>query len=107
MENDELYRAHIIEAIERIERFTVGMDYEHFRDDDKTIAAVVRQFEIIGEAVKSLSIEFTRRYPSIPWQSIAGMRDKLIHQYFGVDVREVWHSATVDIPKLKKTLTGE
>jgi len=66
--------------------------------------AVIREIEIIGEATKNLSLEFRERYPDIPWRSITGMRDKVIHEYFGVDIDAVWDTATRDIPLLKEKL---
>jgi uncharacterized protein with HEPN domain len=80
----------ILEAIKRIRIFTSGMDYEAFMDDIKTRDAVVRNFEIIGEASKSIKNDFREKYTGVPWKEMAGMRDKLIHHYFGVNYEIVW-----------------
>jgi len=80
------------------------MDYQSFLHDDKTQGAVIRKLEIIGEAVKQLPTEFLENYPHIPWKQIAGMRDKLIHFYFGVDTNLIWRTIRTRLPELKKTL---
>ncbi len=77
------------------------MSYDDFSRDKKTIYAVVRGLEIIGEAVKKVPKELRESYPDIPWKRIAGMRDKLIHEYFGVDIEVVWKTVREDIPYLK------
>lgn len=80
------------------------MTFERFEDDIKTQLAVTREFEIIGEAAKRLSINFKERHSNIPWRRIAGMRDFLIHDYADVDLKEVWNAATKDIKELKEIL---
>lgn len=80
--------------------FIKGMKYEDFIDDVKTQYAVVRALEIIGEAVKQIPKSLKNRYPEIPWRQMAGMRDKLIHEYFGVDYERVWKTLNKDIPQL-------
>ncbi|MDW8099564.1 MAG: DUF86 domain-containing protein, partial [Anaerolineae bacterium] len=80
----------ILEAIRRIQAYTGGMSFEAFLRDTKTQDAVVRNLEIIGEATKRLSEEVRERYPTIPWKSMAGVRDRLIHHYFGVSLDVVW-----------------
>ncbi|MBL8098018.1 MAG: DUF86 domain-containing protein, partial [Anaerolineales bacterium] len=75
----------ILAAIESIESFIVGMNLDTFQIDDKTNSAVMRKLEIIGEAVKQIPDEMRQEYSQIPWKEMAGMRDKLIHFYFGVD----------------------
>lgn len=104
MRNQKLYVCDILDAVTLIESFVMDMDYEEFRKDAKTQSAVIRQFEIIGEAVKKLDNTLTAGYPEIEWSAIAGMRDLLIHQYFGVDLDIVWESITGDLPKFKKAL---
>ncbi len=91
----------IFEHIEKIEKFTSGYDFEDFIKDEKTVYAVIRCFEVIGEAVKNLPSEFKEEYPSIPWSKMAGMRDKLIHSYFGVDYETLWETVKKRIPELK------
>ena len=98
--DDEVYLAHIQDAIQQIVAYTDGMDYGEFRTARMVQDAVIRQFEIIGEAAKNLSLEFRGRNDGIPWKDLAGFRDKLIHQYFGVDLATVWRSVEVDLPVL-------
>jgi uncharacterized protein with HEPN domain len=94
----------ILLAIERIESFISGMDYDAFVEDDKTLSAVVRKLEIIGEAVKQLPDSYTQQHPTVPWKQIAGMRDKLIHFYFGVDPLLVWQTVKNRLPELKSAM---
>ena len=86
------------EAVRRIEAYLGNMPYEVFLKDTKTQDAVIRNLEIIGEASKNLSGEFRTRHPDIPWRSMAGVRDRLIHDYFGVNLDIVWHIVTVELP---------
>ena len=91
----------ILDALEKINNFTVGLDFERFAKDDKTTFAVIRALEIIGEAARKIPKSIRSRYPNVPWQDMAGMRDKLIHDYFGVDLRVVWKTLQIDLPPLQ------
>lgn len=87
-------------AAVKAQSFVRGMDYESFAADEKTIFAVVRALEIIGEAAKRIPQEVRDQYPAIPWRAMAGIRDKLIHDYTSVSVQIVWKTITDDLPKL-------
>lgn len=102
-ERDHLYLGHVLEAVSAIEAFTTdGRDA--FFADLKTQSAVVRQLEIIGEAVKQLSAELTTANAQVPWRQIAGTRDRLIHAYFRVDLDAVWAMVEQDLPRLKREI---
>ena len=98
------YLKGILDAMEKVEIFIAEMDYEAFAEDDKTIFAVIRGMEIIGEATKKIPTKMRTSYPEIPWRSMAGMRDKLIHDYVGVDVLVVWRTATEELRKYRPEL---
>ncbi|MFH1095882.1 MAG: DUF86 domain-containing protein [Candidatus Desantisbacteria bacterium] len=95
------YIRDIMDAMEKAVRFTKDISYEDFAIDDKTAFAVVRALEIIGEAVKNVPHEFREKYPKIPWREMAGMRDKLIHDYFGVSLDVVWKAVKEEVPPIK------
>ena len=95
------YFEDIQDALEKIKSFTADLDFESFAKDDKTTFAVIRALEIIGEAARKIPKAVRSRYPDVPWQDMAGMRDKLIHDYFGVDLRVVWKTLQSDLPPLK------
>lgn len=96
----------IDEAIKRIETFTHGMDYDGFLSDIKTQDAVIRNIEIIGEAAKNISSDFKEEHENIEWKKIAGMRDKIIHFYFGVNWDIVWDVIENKIPALKTEISA-
>ena len=105
MKRDEtVYLQHILDAIARIEEYLQEVDEEVFQKRYLIQDGVIRQLEIVGEAVKHLSDEVRDQYPDVPWQDIAGMRDKLIHDYFGVDIDKVWLTVKEDIPNFKSQL---
>ncbi|MDD4568417.1 hypothetical protein L21_2157 [Methanoculleus chikugoensis] len=95
------YLDDILDAIEKIEIFTRGMSHEEFSDDDKTVYAVMRALEVIGEATKCIPPEIRESCPSLPWTEMAGMRDKLIHTYFGINRAIIWRTIQDDIPLLR------
>ena len=102
MKRDEaVYLRHILDAISKINSYLRGVDESGFAQQSLIQDGVIRQLEIISEAVKRVSSQLRSRQPQIPWQDIAGMRDKLIHGYFGVDLEKVWLTVTDDLPALE------
>ena len=96
-----VYLDDILDAMDKAETFVAGMSYEQFEDDLRTHFAVTRALEIVGEATRRLPMSFREQYPDIPWQDMAGMRDKIIHGYDNVNLRIVWDVVTRDIPDVK------
>jgi uncharacterized protein with HEPN domain len=103
---DKEFLLDIIEAIKRIELYTKELSYPDFLQKMETQDAVVRNFEIIGEAVKNVSKTLKAKYKSIQWKEIAGMRDKVIHFYFGVNWDIVWGAAKDSLPLFKEKIEG-
>jgi len=101
MRNYKLYLKDILKAMEAIEGFVEGMEFEDFKRDDKTSSAVIRKFEIIGEAAKNIPETIKQKYSIVPWREMAGMRDKLIHFYFGIKYELVWRTIKDVIPQIK------
>ena len=99
-----LYIDDILESIRKIEKYTEGLTIEDFLRDDKSIDAVIRNFEIIGEAVKHIPGDIREKYPDIPWKLMAGMRDKLIHQYFGIRRDVVWDTIKKRLPDVRSLM---
>lgn len=103
MKKDPLvFIEHILECIELVEKYVTGHTKKAFKTSVQLQDSVVRRIEIIGEAVKNLPIGLKRKYPDIPWKQIAGMRDILVHEYFGIDLDLTWRVATKELPRLKK-----
>ena len=101
---DSEFLSDVQEAIRRIGEYTTGMTYQAFLEDTKTQDAVIRNLEIIGEATKNLSKDLRERYPHVPWKGMAGVRDRLIHHYFGVNLDIVWQIVTDELPKVSSQL---
>ena len=98
------YLVDIIDAIEKAETFIKGMSFKFFVKDAKTTFAVIRAFEIMGEAVKKIPSSVRNKHKNVPWKAMAGMRDKLIYEYFGIKPRVVWKTIKEDLPKVKPHL---
>jgi uncharacterized protein with HEPN domain len=96
----------ILQAIKRIEEYTKSLSFEKFCENQLVQDGVVRNLEVIGEAVKQLPRDIYRKYPMVEWKKIAGLRDILIHAYFGIDREIVWDVVTNKIPKLKEQISG-
>ncbi|HUY32238.1 MAG TPA: DUF86 domain-containing protein [Pirellulales bacterium] len=94
----------VLEAIDNVAEFVGPMTWDQFQADKKTLHAVVRNLEVIGEAVKQVPAETRHRHPQIPWQRIAGLRDILIHNYFGIDLEIVWDIVRNKLPELKRQI---
>ena len=101
MKSDKPYLLHIYDSISDIERFVKGVSKQQFFENKEKHYAVIRALEIIGEATKNISPDLRATYPKIPWKTIAGMRDKLIHEYFGVKLERLWEVIRKDLPPLK------
>ena len=104
MRDHQLYLKDIFAAMVAIQEFIEEMDFETFVSDDKTASAVLRKLEIIGEVTKNVPEEIRREYPQVPWRQMAGMRDRLIHSYFGVDYLLVWETVKSQIPLLQPVI---
>lgn len=102
MRDLRLYLRDILSAIDSIESFVADMDLQTFEADDRTSSAVVRKFEVIGEAAKQIPDTIRHLHPDIPWREMAGMRDRLIHFYFGVDHELVWETIEKRLPQVSK-----
>ncbi len=99
-----VYIEDVLDSVAKIEQYTQVIDEQDFLADTQVQDAVLRRLEIMGEAVKNIPPTFRDRYPDIPWKKIAGLRDVLIHEYFGVNMRRAWKVAKQDIFELKQKL---
>lgn len=97
-----MYIDDVLTAIKKIQRYRQGLRFEEFVKDTKTVDAVIRNLEILGEAAKNMPKSIRKAHPEIPWRKIIGMRNKVIHEYFGIDLEILWQTITVDLPILKK-----
>lgn len=100
----KIYLNDLLEAIGKIEHYTHGLTYRQFIDDTKTTDAVIRNLEIIGEAIKHIPESVRDRRPDVEWKKIAGLRDLLVHAYFGVDLEIVWDVLTNKLPVLHEQI---
>jgi len=97
----KIFLQHIIESIEAIEDYVNGVSKKEFRQDQEKQDAIVRRIEIIGEAARNLPIDFRKKHPQVDWRAMAGMRDVVVHEYFGIDLNIVWNTVIQDLPRLK------
>ncbi|HSB68679.1 MAG TPA: DUF86 domain-containing protein [Candidatus Methylomirabilis sp.] len=95
------YLRDILDAAQKARRFVEGIEFDSFVANDEKVYAVIRALEIVGEAAKKVPKSVQKRYPEVPWPEVAGMRDKLIHGYFGVNLRRVWQTVLEDLPVLQ------
>ena len=107
MDKDSIYLAHINEEIQFLKRLIQSQSFEHFQSDEVMQRASIRSLEVIGEAVKNLSVDCKLKHPGIEWKKISGLRDVLIHQYFGVDLYLVWDVLQKKIPELEGEIGNE
>lgn len=101
MRDDKFYLSDILEAVKRIEKYTKGLTLGKLKKDDLVVDGVVRNLEIIGEAVKNIPAQVKELHPEIEWKKIAGLRDILAHEYFGIDLDVVWDIIKHKLPILK------
>ena len=99
-----MYLQDMLTGIERIDHYIEGFNFKQFKQDYKTVDAVIRNFEVIGEAAKNLPEEIKSKYPEVPWSEMYLLRNKISHEYFGVDYEIIWDVATNYLPENKKQI---
>ena len=104
--DERVFLEDIVDACRKVQRYTSDLSLERFRDDEKTIDAVVRNLEVIGEAAKQISAETRGQMAGLDWQRIAGLRDILIHNYFGIDIDIIWDVLANKVPLLIEAIQG-
>ena len=95
----------MLDGIDRVEQYTEGMSFDAFSNDQKSIDAVVRNLEIIGEAANRLPDDFKERHSSVEWYKVVGLRNRIIHEYFGIDLQIIWQIVHSDLPSLRQSLS--
>lgn len=100
----KLYIEDILQSIASIEKYIKSIKKDKFYQDELIQDGIIRRLEIIGEAVKQLPKDIVKQYPDVPWQKIAGLRNRLSHEYFGIILERVWNVIKKDLPKLKKNI---
>ena len=100
----KLFIEDILECIGKIEKYIEDMEFGDFESDSKTIDAVVRNLEVIGEASRNIPENMKAKYPDVYWKGVVGLRNRIIHEYFGVDVKIVWHIIKEEVPTLRKQI---
>lgn len=104
MKDNTVYLKHIIESIDKINKYLNGISFDEFIKDEMRVSATIREMEIIGEAANKIGEEFKNKYPDIQWRKMVDMRNFLIHQYFGVSEKIIWGTYKNDLPLLKKEI---
>jgi hypothetical protein len=94
----------MLAAIRKIERYIEGMEQGQFRQDEKTVDAVARNLEILGEATRQIPEDFMARFPDVPWRQMAGLRNRIVHDYFGLDLEIIWQIIRHNLPTLRAQL---
>lgn len=105
MREYKMYLDDILEAVRRVEKYTKGLTFENFSKSNLVVDGVVRNLEIIGEAVKNVPVQVKDKYPEVEWKKIAGLRDILAHEYFGIDLEVVWDIVKRKVPTLKTQIS--
>ena len=102
----KLYLKDILDAITKIKNYTKDLSFEEFSKSNLVTDGVVRNFEIIGEASKNIPDKMKEKYPDVSWKEMAGMRDKVIHEYFGIDLEIIWKTVKIRLPQLKNLFSN-